>query len=144
MKEIRFVEIPILSGLDRISLAKLIPHFERLEINSGEIIFRQGDAGDCLYIIVDGIVRVFLDTGMMDPKRGRYKEIACLGSMSCFGEMALLTGEPRSADVQAMTHLVLLKLCKDRFDELVKRHPCLGVNFAGLLANRLLQTDAVV
>ena len=144
MKELHFAEIPILSGLDRISLAKLIPHFEKVEIRSGEIIFRQGDAGDCLYIIVDGIVRVFLDMGALDPKKGRYKEIACLESMSCFGEMALLTGEPRSADVQAMTNLVLLKLCKDRFDELVKEHPCLGVNFAGLLANRLLQTDAVV
>src|SRR5512139_608854 len=144
MKELHFAEIPILSGLDRISLAKLIPHFEKLEVDSGEIVFRQGDTGDCLYIIVDGIVRVFLDTGVMDPKKGRYKEIACLESMSCFGEMALLTGEPRSADVQAMTTLVLLKLCKERFDELVKEHPGLGVNFAGLLANRLLQTDAVV
>ncbi len=144
MNEINFSEIPILSGLDRVSLAKLIPHFVRLQIASGKIIFRQGDAGDCLYIIIEGIARVFLDTGVMDPKRGRYKEIACLGSMSCFGEMALLTGEPRSADVQAMTRLILLKLCKDRFDELVKQHPCLAVNFAGLLANRLLQTDAVV
>ncbi len=144
MKELHFAEIPILSGLDRISLAKLIPHFEKLEIKSGQIIFREGDIGDCLYIIVDGIARVFLDRGVKDPKRGRYKEIACLGSMSCFGEMALLTGQPRSAAVQAMTDLVVLRLCKDRFDELVREQPSLGVNFAGLLANRLLRTDGVV
>jgi len=141
---INLAEIPILSGLDRVSLAKLVPNFEELNVNSGEMVFRQGDAGDCLYIILDGIVRVFLDTGVTDTKKGRYKEIACLGAGDCFGEMALLSGEPRSADVQAMTDLVLLRLCKDRFDQLIGQHPSLGVNFAGLLANRLLQTDAVV
>lgn len=141
---INLAEIPILSGLDRVSLAKLIPNFEELNVNSGEMIFRQGDAGDCLYIILDGIVRVFLDTGVTDAKKGRYKEIACLGARDCFGEMALLSGEPRSADVQAMTDLVLLRLCKERFEQLIEQHASLGVNFAGLLANRLLQTDAVV
>ncbi len=144
MREIPFTEIPVLRGLDKISLAKLIPHFEMVDVKSGEILFKQGDIGDCLYIVIDGIVRVFLDTEMMDPKRGPYKEIACLGPMSCFGEMALLTGESRSASTQAITDLVLLKLRKDRFDKLIKEHPPLGANLAGLLANRLLQTDAVV
>lgn len=144
MREIPFTEIPVLRGLDKISLAKLIPHFEMMDVKSGEILFKQGDIGDCLYIVIDGSVRVFLDTEMMDPKRGPYKEIACLGPMSCFGEMALLTGESRSASTQAMTDLVLLKLRKDRFDKLIKEHPPLGANLAGLLANRLLQTDAVV
>lgn len=117
MKDISFTEIPILSGLDRINLAKLIPNFEQVQVNSGEIVFRQGEVGDALYIIIDGIVRVYLEPG------GRSREIACLGPGECFGEMALLTGEPRSADIQAMTDLILLRLAKDRFEHLIKQYP---------------------
>ena len=51
------------------------PSIERLDIRSGEIIFRQGDVGDCLYIIIDGIVRVFMDTGVVDAKKGRYQQL---------------------------------------------------------------------
>jgi CRP-like cAMP-binding protein len=101
LKDINFGDIPVLSGLDRINLARLIPNFEKVEVKSGEIIFKQGEPGDSLYIIIDGIVRVFL------PPGGRSREIACLGPGECFGEMALLTGEPRSADIEAITDLIL-------------------------------------
>ena len=138
MKDINFSNIPLLAGLDRVNLARLIPSFEQVELKSGEIVFRQGEPGDALFIIIHGTVRVFLEQG------GQSHEIACLGPGECFGEMALLTGEPRSADVQAMTDLVLLKLFRDRFDQLIKKHPSLGVNFAGLLASRLQQTNAFI
>jgi len=135
MKDISFNDIPLLSGLDRINLAKLIPNFEQVEFKSGKIVFRQGDPGDALYIIVAGRVRVFLEAG------GGSREIGSLGPRECFGEMALLTDEPRSAGIQAMTDLTLLKLPKDRFYHVIKQHPSLGVNFAGLLASRLHLTD---
>jgi CRP-like cAMP-binding protein len=56
LKDINFGDIPVLTGLDRINLARLIPNFEKVEVKSGEIIFKQGEPGDSLYIIVDGIV----------------------------------------------------------------------------------------
>lgn len=60
MKDINFGDIPVLSGLDRINLARLIPSFEQVNAKSGEILFRQGEPGDVLFIIIiDGIVRVF-------------------------------------------------------------------------------------
>lgn len=54
----------------------------------------------------------------MEPE-GQLQEIASLGPGDCFGEMALLTGEPGSADIQAMTDLTLLKLSRNRFDQLI-------------------------
>ena len=72
MGDIDFNRISLLCGLDRISLARLIPGFERVEINSGELVFKQGQPGDSLYIIIDGIVRVYLEPG------GLSREIACL------------------------------------------------------------------
>ena len=51
MKHIDFHRIPLLAGLARTDLAKLIPHLERIEFEAEEIIFNQGDAGDSLFII---------------------------------------------------------------------------------------------
>jgi CRP-like cAMP-binding protein len=113
VQEISFSDIPILSGLDKINLARLVPNFERLHVKSGEIILRHGEPWDALYIIVEGIVRVFL------PAEGKTREIACLGPGDCFGEMALLTGEPGSANIEAMTDLSLLRLSKECFDQMI-------------------------
>jgi branched-chain amino acid transport system substrate-binding protein len=138
VQEIRFSDIPLLSGLDKINLARLIPNFEQLHTESGEVVLKHGEPWDALYIIIEGIVRVFLPAGE------RTKEIACLGPGDCFGEMALLTGEPGSADIEAMTDLSLLRLSKECFDQLIAKHQSLGVNLAGMLASRLSLTYAVV
>ena len=138
MQEIRFSNIPLLSGLDKINLARLIPNFEQLHAKSGEIVLRHGEPWDALYIIIEGIVRVFLPAG------GKTREIACLGPGDCFGEMALLTGEPGSADIEAMTDLSFLRLSKECFDQLITKHQSLGVNLAGMLASRLSLTYAIV
>jgi CRP-like cAMP-binding protein len=69
------------------------------------------------------------------------KEISIIGPMECFGEMALLTGEPRSAGIQAITELSVLKLSKDRFDNLINKHHSLAVYFGGTLAKRLASAN---
>ena len=132
MEDISLLEIPLFAGLDRINLAKLIPELEKVIFKSGEILFKQGDPGDSLFIIIDGIARVFL----YDHKKGE-QEIRTMGPKECFGEMALLTGESRSAGVKAVTELSVLKLSRERFDSLLKKHHSLAIYFAGILAKRL-------
>ena len=108
MEDPRLLEIPLFSGLDRIDLAKLIPELERVNYQPDEILFNQGDPGDSLFIIIDGTARVFLS----DYGKGE-QEIRTMGPKECFGEMALLTGEPRSAGVQVVTELTALKLSRN-------------------------------
>ena len=120
------------------SLAELIPTFEQVHVRSGEILFRTGEEGDAFFIIIEGIVRVFIQPG------GKDLEVACLGPGEWFGEMALLTGEPRSTDIEAETDLVLLRLSRKNFDQLIRKHPSLGVSLAGLLAAKLISTNAVM
>src|SRR5664279_5224340 len=115
-KEVDFTDIPLLADLDRIRLAELIPSTEQIHVKSGEILYRAEDPGDALYIIVDGIVRIFLRPG------GQSLEIACLGPGDWFGELALLTGEPRTTDAEAQTDLILLKLSRNNFNQLIKKH----------------------
>jgi di/tricarboxylate transporter len=136
--EIDFGRIRLLADLDRVSVAELIPSFEEVHVGSGEILYRTGDEGDAFFIIIDGIVRVFVQPG------GKELEIACLGPGEWFGEMALLTGEPRSTDMEAQTDLVLLKLSRKDFHRLIRKYPSLGVSLAGLLAAKLVSTNAVM
>ena len=169
-KEIDFTNIPLLAELDRIRLAELIPSFEQLRVRSGEILYEAGEPGDSLYIIIDGIVRIFLRrddrvpaaverlegggeaptagyplAGAMEgATRAPYIEIACLGPGDWFGELALLTGEPRSTDAEAQTELTLLKLSRDSFNNLIKKYPSLGVSLAGLLAAKLASANVVM
>ena len=137
-KEVDFTNIPLLADLDRIRLAELIPSFEQIHVKSGELLYRAGDPGDTLFIIIDGIVRVFLRPG------GRSLEIACLGPGDWFGELALLTGEPRTTDVEAQTDLILLRLSRNNFDQLIRKYPSLGVSLAGLLAAKLASANVVM
>lgn len=132
MHDIEISSIPLFSGLDRVNLARLIPHLERLEFPAGTAIFRQGDPGDCLYIIVQGTARVFLTSKVTGER-----PLALLSAGECIGEIALLTGEPRSANVEAMTDLIVLRLLKNRFDDLMKEHHALALYFAGQMASRL-------
>lgn len=91
---IDFNLIPLFSSLSRLDQSRLIPHFTVLEFAEGEAIVRQGDLGDCLYLIVSGEVRV-----VRHSTDGSSVDVAVLKQGECFGEMALLTGETRTADV---------------------------------------------
>jgi branched-chain amino acid transport system substrate-binding protein len=139
LQDLWLLDIPLFSGLDRIHLAKLIPELERTSFSAGEIVFRQGDPGTCLYIIIDGDVDVFLEDG----GTGR-RSIATLGRRECFGEMALLTGQPRSTGVRALTELTVYTLPKEGFDKLLVEHPVLAVHFSLVLSTRLAAVDAEI
>lgn len=129
---IDYSKLPLFAGLNRLETAKIIPSLTTHHFAAGVELFRQGEEGDSLYIIVSGMVKVIREEADA-PER----EIALLSHGQCVGEMALLTGEPRSATVRAATDLTVLKLLKEDLDELIHKHHSLTVHFAGVLASRL-------
>ena len=96
--------------------ASLIAEVARLlrprDYPTGAVVVRRGEPGDCMYFVVDGEVEVQLQTG---PLR--------LGSGQFFGELALLTGDPRNATVVAADSCTLLALDIVDFHELLARQP---------------------
>jgi predicted acylesterase/phospholipase RssA/CRP-like cAMP-binding protein len=78
--------------------------FTRVTVEAGEVLFRQGDVGDSLYAIVTGRVR------MLVGEPGAERAIRDLGPGEVIGEMALLTGEPRTATVVAVRDTELYRL----------------------------------
>jgi voltage-gated potassium channel len=96
--------------------ASLIAEVARLllprEFPAGAVIMRRGQAGDCMYFIIDGEVEIRLQTQEL-----------YLGPGQFFGEVALLTGAPRNATVVAAQSCTLLSLDIVDFHELLARHP---------------------
>lgn len=96
-----------------------------LVVSGNSIILRQGDPGECLYIIRSGSVRIFRRN-----EEGLHLDISIKGPGETFGEMALLTGEPRSADVETLGETHLMVLSKDQLDRIMKDFPEISKVFA--------------
>jgi len=95
----------------------ILPFVRPRRLDVGEILFRAGDKGDALYIVARGVVEVLANgstTAASHP-------IATLGQGQAFGEMALLTGSPRTATIRAPAKAELFEIGKDDFDRLVKK-----------------------
>ncbi|WP_249865187.1 cyclic nucleotide-binding domain-containing protein [Paenibacillus konkukensis] len=135
MNKLAFLEIPLFVGLDRAHKAALLQQFTQLSYRAGDILFEEGEFGDSLYIIMQGKTRIYLGSGNNETT------LAILGEKEYFGEMALLTGDPRSASARAESDLVVLKLIKDSFDRILYEHNTLAVQFAGILAKRLAKVN---
>jgi MinD-like ATPase involved in chromosome partitioning or flagellar assembly len=104
----------IFERLPEADLQKIGRLLRERRLAENHVLVRQGDQGDAMYIIVEGRVKV-----AVTDQFGREKVLAFLGDGQFFGDMALLTGAPRSATVSATTNVRVLELRKDDFDVLV-------------------------
>jgi predicted acylesterase/phospholipase RssA/CRP-like cAMP-binding protein len=123
--------------VDPALLAELAAEFELVALYGGETLFRQGDAGDSLYIVVTGRLRV------TTVANGEETVLAELGAGETVGEMAVISGEPRSATVYAMRDTQLARLSKSSIGHVVDRHPrAMMLLLASRLSHRLRAMSA--
>jgi len=125
---------PTLAGLPRATLDMLARVMTTRSYAPGEALMEQGAAGDCMVVVADGLAQVSV-TG----DDGVCRVLAQLGPGAVLGEMALLTKEPRSADVLAVQPLTALVLEADDLTDLCASHPDIAVVLTHLLAERLGQ-----
>jgi NADH:ubiquinone reductase (H+-translocating) len=100
-------------------------HFE-----PGDIIFQQGDLGDCVYVVEQG------ECDVLCARKGEQEHLATLGRGAYFGEMALLSNKTRSATLQARTAMDVLIIPKADFNKLRQSVPAFANVFAELAAQR--------
>jgi len=115
---------------------RMIDCMSQRSYDPGEILIRQGDEGDCLFVIVQGTATAVL----CDADKKRHP-LADIGRGEVVGEMALLTSEPRTADVVARTPLRVLRLDASTFQDLAYKHPSLGMVITAVVARRLGEKD---
>lgn len=130
-------DVPILRPLSPLLKSQLEAQLARKVLQPGEILFTEGDMGDAMYIIASGLVSVFVT----DKALGLTVDLATLGKGEAFGEMALVTGEKRSASVKAVERTEVLGLSRDVFYRLVQAVPQVGLTIASTLAKRLEQVN---
>jgi CRP/FNR family cyclic AMP-dependent transcriptional regulator len=105
----------------------------------GSVIVLHGDAGEALFLIRSGQVKVTVAS-----EDGREVILSVLGAGSFFGEMALLDDEPRSAHVIAMEDTSLLQLRREDFQARLKLAPGLAISLLRELSQRLRRADDTI
>lgn len=98
---------------------------------AGEVVFTQGDSGNCMYVVADGEVEIAV--------AGR--PVNVLGREAIFGELALIKHEPRSATVTALTDCKLVEIGEKRFLYLVHETPNFALEVMRVLADRQRRHD---
>jgi cAMP-dependent protein kinase regulator len=117
---------------------EVINRFTMKEYKIGEDVIREGDAGDSIFLIKSGQVKITIN------KEGKVIDLAELNAGDFFGEIALVTGQPRTATVTAKTEAELLELKKVDFDDMLAKHPEINGILQDYLQNRAKKTISAV
>lgn len=104
--------------------------------SDGEAIVRQGEVGDCMYVVQSGEVEVVQRTN------GGEQRLAILGTGDFFGEMSVFEREVRSATVRAHGEARALKVDKKTLLRRIKEDPLLAVNLLQTLSQRIRDLNA--
>jgi CPA2 family monovalent cation:H+ antiporter-2 len=116
---------PLLKSLDHVAQEELLLLFRPLSASPGQRLIRAGERGDAMYFIASGGVEVAVSSGAIRLEAGSF-----------FGEMALLTGERRTADVTAVDFCQLQTLSRRDFNQFMRRHPELRAAVSALANER--------
>jgi NTE family protein len=127
-----FASLPLLAGIDEQSVTAIAAELEWFALGGGSVLFAEGDPADSLYILTSGLLGAFRAGPNGEPRllgRIRPGETA--------GELALLSGRPRTATVCCLRDSELLRLPKRAFNELAVHHPQAMLKLAQLIVSRL-------
>lgn len=121
-------EIPLFSGLEAEAFQQVVAKLVPVELGVGDVLFREGDPGESIFIVTSGSVRV---------TRGELF-LATLGEGTFFGEGAFFSHEPRSADVAAAEPCELLEMRREDMEELIRGHPGVAEALSAFYRERVL------
>ncbi|HSO11188.1 MAG TPA: SpoIIE family protein phosphatase [Anaerolineales bacterium] len=129
--------IPFFTTLPGEELDRLASEMEVINLRVGEILFREGDPGEHLYIVVKGDLEILKAPGTEDEL-----VLNTIHEGDYIGEMSLVTGAPRTASVLAFSdEVVLLSMSRGQFNDLIRSHPELASALVIVLSYRLDNTN---
>lgn len=133
----QFIQIPICRGLKESEAKAILEIAEERKARAGEDVFREGDGGDGVFLVLEGSVAI-----TKRDRAGKAQPLAQVSDGSAIGEMSLITGDaPRSATATATTDSKLLKISSARFSKLLAQDDVAALkivrNLAQVMARRL-------
>ncbi|HJK94166.1 MAG TPA: cyclic nucleotide-binding domain-containing protein [Polyangiaceae bacterium LLY-WYZ-15_(1-7)] len=133
-------KIHLFEGITPAGLREIAAIASEESFRLGDVIFKEGDTGSALYLILDGKVRISREVSGMGEEA-----LAVLGAGDAFGEMSLIDAAPRSADARVHERCRLLVISKDALEDLLFLNRDLAYeilwNFVKILSARLRETN---
>jgi CRP-like cAMP-binding protein len=120
-------EVGLFKDLSTAALANLAGIAQEVLVYEGDTLFEQGDEGESLYLVCSGRIAISVDD----------RQVAALGRNACLGEMALVSGLPRSATARALEEGRLLRIGSDDFTNLLATEPEITLALLRTLSERL-------
>ncbi|MEO8036438.1 MAG: mechanosensitive ion channel family protein, partial [Acidobacteriota bacterium] len=127
-----FKEVDILAPLDAVAREQVADAARVHYFAKGETIIKRGAEGDSMFVVHDGKVSVRVP----DPSSSMMQEVALLGPGAVFGEMALLTGEARTADIVATVDTSAFEIAKDALRPILQSNPELAAAISAKVMER--------
>ncbi len=135
------IDIPLFDELQATELKIVARRMNLVEARRHDIIFKEGDKGNYMCFVVDGILDIVKQTASRKDV-----VISSLARGRSIGEMSVIDNFPRSATVRARTNATLLVLTREAFDELLRAQPPVGIKIlkglARLLSMNLRKTSS--
>ena len=128
--------VPIFSDLSPSDLNKIAQRMIRRTYTKGQMILLEDDLGQTFFVIAEGSVKI---TRLSDD--GREVILAMLGESDFFGEMSLLDGAGRSANVVALESSEVLTLARNDFLEILQEYPKISISLLEELTQRIRKSD---
>jgi CRP-like cAMP-binding protein len=125
--------LPFLSELSQESFIAVARSLTILRLKDGDLVMRQGDVGDSLFLVASGELRVFVDT----PEGTR--DVAHLFENTLFGEMALITGQPRTASVAVVGESDVIQVSKSALAQVMESVPSVREGLDRFSRERLIK-----
>jgi uncharacterized membrane protein len=131
-------EVPLFNGLGANALQRIADRLVEHRLEAGEVLFREGEVGKALYVVVSGEIEVLVGRG------GREATLARLGPRSHLGEMALLDDAPRSSTARAASTTTLIEVSRETFLGELLGSPDATRALLGEMARRLRGVNAMI
>jgi small-conductance mechanosensitive channel len=127
-REALLAQVELFRGFDPAERAALAAKMRARDVPAGEVVVRQGDLGDFLYVLGEGLLDVEVTRGGEEPVRDR------IVPGDVFGEISLLTGQPRAATVTAALFAMVFEIHREDLDPILKRRPQISEGLAAVMA----------
>ncbi len=132
-------QAPLFSALDDEAAISLRESMVPLKLSKGQILFKEGQEGDRLYVVVQGKIKLGTASG-----DGRENLLSILGPGEMFGELSLFDPEPRTSTATAVTDARLVSLAHEAVIGLVTTHPQTSLELLRRLAQRLRKSNEIL
>ena len=130
---------PLFTALDEAAALSLRASMDSVKIAKGSILFKEGDDGEHLYVIIDGKLKLGTSSG-----DGRENLLSILGPGEMFGELSLFDPGPRTSTATAVTEAKLLSLSHEKVIPWLKQNPEVSLQLLTRLSQRLRRTNEAV